>query len=145
MGTVLTLVCLPLLIHKMETLTAPAALGSCRGLESRLGQRAFPATVSTLGTRTNISATRMPLSTRIYTPSTAQGVSHTCSTSTRKVPGEEACTATVQRKQVKEGEKLTKARQQVTEDAGFPVQTGHPPNRCSFLYCKISRLTFLCS
>lgn len=124
----------------MEMLTAPAALGSCRGLESRPGHRACPATVSTLGTGTDmISATRMPLSTRIYTPSTAQGVSHTCSTSTREVPGEEACTAAVQRKQAKEGKKLTKARQQVTEDAGFPIQTGHPPE--SMLFPIVKSLT----
>lgn len=147
LGTVLAFVCLPLLIHKMEMLTAPTALGSCRGPENRLGHSHAQRRSALLGREpTSLRATRMPLSTHIYTPSTSQGVSHTCSMSTRNSPRWwEGWTALLQRKQVKEGKKLTKARQQVTEDAGFPIQTGHPQNRCSFLYGKISHLTFLYS
>lgn len=107
LGTVLAFVCLPLLIHKMEMLTAPTALGSCRGPENRLGHSHAQRRSALLGQEpTSLRATRMPLSTHIYTPSTSQGVSHTCSMSTRNSPRWwEGWTALLQRKQVKEGKK----------------------------------------
>lgn len=88
-----------------------------------------------------ISATRMPLSTRIYTPSTAQGVSHTCPRSTRQSQEEKHChaekTAWVRERSWPRLDNRSLKMQ------GFQSRLVTPPESMLFPIVKSLTLTFL--